>query len=56
MNCRNQLLIIVALGSPLVRRMLSARLPNWLGIRSLYHQVRRGFREAEKFEVRYWSL
>ncbi|GEP56555.1 methyltransferase domain-containing protein [Reyranella soli] len=31
------------------------QMANWLGIRSLYHQARRGFREPESFEVRYWS-
>lgn len=32
------------------------QMPNWLGVRSLYHQARRRFREARNFEVRYWSL
>ena len=32
------------------------QMPNWLGIRSLYHQVRRRFREARDFEVRYWNI
>lgn len=32
------------------------QMPNRLGIRSLYHQMRRRFREARDFEVRYWSL
>lgn len=27
-----------------------------IGIRSLYHQLRRGFREPRDFDVRYWSL
>lgn len=31
------------------------QLPNVYGIRCLYHQVRRGFREARDFEVRYWK-
>lgn len=31
------------------------QMANWLGIRSLYHQARRGFREPESFDVRYWS-
>ena len=26
------------------------------GIRSLYHQLKRGFREAKQFEVTYWTL
>jgi SAM-dependent methyltransferase len=32
------------------------QMPNFLGIRSLQHQARRGFREPCDFEVRYWSL
>ena len=31
------------------------QMPNALGIRCLYHQARRGFREAQNFEVRYWT-
>jgi SAM-dependent methyltransferase/uncharacterized protein YbaR (Trm112 family) len=31
------------------------QMPNTFGVRCLYHQVRRGFREAHDFEVRYWS-
>lgn len=27
-----------------------------IGVRSLYHQLRRGFREGRDFEVRYWTL
>jgi SAM-dependent methyltransferase/uncharacterized protein YbaR (Trm112 family) len=30
------------------------QMPNTYGIRCLYHQIRRGFREARDFEVRYW--
>ena len=30
------------------------QMPNVFGVRCLYHQVRRGFREARDFEVRYW--
>lgn len=30
------------------------QMPNALGIRSFYHQLRRGFREGREFEVRYW--
>jgi len=30
------------------------QLPNVYGIRCLYHQIRRGFREPRNFEVRYW--
>lgn len=30
------------------------QMPNVFGIRCLYHQLRRGFREANNFEVRYW--
>lgn len=32
------------------------QLPNSFGIRCLYHQARRGFREAKDFEVRYWTV
>lgn len=32
------------------------QMPNWLGIRSLQHQIKRGFREPVVFEVRYWSI
>ena len=32
------------------------QMPNFLGIRSLWNQARRGFREAVEFEVHYWSL
>ncbi len=32
------------------------QMPNFLGIRSLYHQLKRCFRLAKAFEVRYWSL
>ncbi len=31
------------------------QMPNVLGMRCLYHQIRRGFREANDFEVRYWK-
>jgi 2-polyprenyl-3-methyl-5-hydroxy-6-metoxy-1,4-benzoquinol methylase/uncharacterized protein YbaR (Trm112 family) len=31
------------------------QMPNALGIRSLYHQVRRGFRARNIFDVRYWT-
>jgi len=31
------------------------QLPNVFGLRCLYHQLRRGFRAAAAFEVRYWS-
>ena len=30
------------------------QMPNALGVRSAYHQVRRGFSEGRDFEVRYW--
>lgn len=30
------------------------QMPNVFGIRCLYHQIRRGFREARDFDVRYW--
>ncbi len=32
------------------------QMPTTLGVRCLYHQVKRGFREGRGFEVRYWSL
>lgn len=32
------------------------QMPNKLGLRCLYHQARRQFREGTGFEVRYWSL
>jgi SAM-dependent methyltransferase/uncharacterized protein YbaR (Trm112 family) len=31
------------------------QMPNMFGIRSLYHQGRRGFRQASDYEVRYWK-
>lgn len=31
------------------------QMPNTFGIRCLYHQMRRRFREARDFEVRYWT-
>jgi SAM-dependent methyltransferase/uncharacterized protein YbaR (Trm112 family) len=45
-----------------IRRVLKpggnclAQLPNKFGVRCLYHQARRGFREAKGFEVRYWGI
>ncbi len=32
------------------------QMPNKFGLRCLYHQARRRFREARAFEVRYWGL
>lgn len=32
------------------------QMPNRWGLRSIYHQARRRFREARDFEVRYWSV
>jgi len=32
------------------------QMPNKFGVRCLYHQLRRGFREPRDFEVRYWTL
>ena len=32
------------------------QMPNRIGLRCLYHQLRRRFREPTDFEVRYWSL
>src|SRR5262249_45598378 len=31
------------------------QMPNAYGVRSFYHQLRRGFREGQQFEVRYWT-
>ena len=31
------------------------QMPNTYGLRCLYHQARRGFRDARDFEVRYWT-
>jgi SAM-dependent methyltransferase/uncharacterized protein YbaR (Trm112 family) len=44
-----------------VRRVLAPegqsliQMPNVFGVRCLYHQVRRNFREPRDFEVRYWT-
>ena len=44
-----------------IRRVLSQdgyshiQMANRFGVRSFYHQLRRGFEEGEAFEVRYWS-
>ena len=32
------------------------QMPTRFGVRCLYHQARRGFREPRDFEVRYWTL
>lgn len=32
------------------------QMPQMFGIRCLYHQIRRGFRETRDFEVRYWTV
>lgn len=32
------------------------QMPNVFGVRCLYHQLRRGFRETRDFEVRYWTI
>ena len=45
-----------------IRRVLAPggesliQLPNAFGIRSAYHQAKRGWREPQKFEVRYWTV
>jgi SAM-dependent methyltransferase/uncharacterized protein YbaR (Trm112 family) len=47
---------------PEIRRVLSSngtlqvQLPNVFGVRCFYHQLRRGFREARDFDVRYWTI
>jgi uncharacterized protein YbaR (Trm112 family)/2-polyprenyl-3-methyl-5-hydroxy-6-metoxy-1,4-benzoquinol methylase len=33
----------------------TVQMANAFGVRCLYHQLRRGFREAKAFEVRYWT-
>ena len=38
------------------RGFSAVQMPNKLGLRCLYHQIRRGFRDGQNFEVRYWSL
>jgi len=32
------------------------QMPTMFGLRCIYHQMRRGFREPKDFEVRYWSI
>lgn len=32
------------------------QMPNRWGIRSLQHQIKRGFKEGESFDVRYWGI
>ncbi len=32
------------------------QMPQVFGVRCLYHQIRRGFRETRDFEVRYWTV
>jgi SAM-dependent methyltransferase len=32
------------------------QMPNAWGVRSLFHQWKRGFRDARQFEVRYWTV
>lgn len=50
----------VRLGLQEIHRVLRAggrcqiQMPNTFGIRCLYHQLRRHFRQAREFEVRYW--
>jgi SAM-dependent methyltransferase/uncharacterized protein YbaR (Trm112 family) len=47
---------------PEIRRVLKTggkalvQLPNVFGVRCLYHEIRRGFRETRDFEVRYWTV
>lgn len=36
--------------------LMMVQMPNWLGIRCLYHQAKRRFRAEREFEVRYWGL
>jgi SAM-dependent methyltransferase/uncharacterized protein YbaR (Trm112 family) len=57
MSAENVTLVLRA-----VRRVLKSggqalvQMPNKYGVRCLYHQVRRRFREPRDFEVRYWRL
>ena len=52
----------VRIALPEIRRVLKVggeamvQLPNVFGLRSLYHEIRRGFREPRNFEVRYWTI
>jgi SAM-dependent methyltransferase/uncharacterized protein YbaR (Trm112 family) len=52
----------VQLVLPEIRRVLKTggealvQLPNVFGLRCLYHEIRRGFRETRDFEVRYWTV
>ena len=52
----------VATVLPEIRRVLASggmcqvQMANVFGIRCLYHQARRGFRETREFEVRYWTV
>lgn len=32
------------------------QMPNRIGIRALQHQIRRGFKEGQDFDVRYWGI
>lgn len=32
------------------------QMPNWFAVRNLYNQLKRRFRKAKNFEVRYWSI
>jgi len=47
---------------PEIRRVLKiggealVQLPNVFGLRCLYHEIRRRFREPKDFEVRYWTV
>jgi SAM-dependent methyltransferase len=47
---------------PEIRRVLKGggealvQMPNVFGLRCLYHEIRRGFRETQDFEVRYWTI
>jgi SAM-dependent methyltransferase/uncharacterized protein YbaR (Trm112 family) len=48
---------VADIGRVLVTRGLAkVQMPTQFGVRCLFHQVKRGFREGQAFEVRYWSL
>jgi ubiquinone/menaquinone biosynthesis C-methylase UbiE/uncharacterized protein YbaR (Trm112 family) len=48
---------VVEIGRVLVDGGIAkVQMPTVFGVRCLYHQVKRGFRDGRGFEVRYWSL
>ena len=55
---REHVALVVAESGRVLRSQgaASIQMPTKVGVRCLYHQMRRGFREARGFEVRYWTL